>query len=669
MVISRSESAGRSRGAKTPQEKRTRSRIKKRKYFRREKLVYVLFGFAFIFIVVWLAYLQLFNASEIRAMGSRFALTESPVSTPFRGRIVDAQGQLLVSSVEERQIFVDPVFIKSFIGSSRNTKGWTADSVAETLSEMLSLDKGHLTEVLRRDVQYERIASNVDLELAQAIMDLGIDGVGSHKTYRRCYPLQTYAAGSLGIVLLDGNGAEGVERSYNNELLGKGFSGPQSLKLTLDSTIQHWIEKEVIRLVREYSPDRVCVLAMDPKSGKILGNASYPSFDPNDYQKKSMEDRKNLAVTMTYEPGSVFKIITGSAAVEEAVITQNELFNDPGFLNVGRRTITNWDANTIQHGLVTFSDGMISSSNVVLAQVGQRLGRDKFFSYLRSFGFGEKSGVDLPAEEMGLLVDERETREIELAVMSFGQSNLVTPVQMLSAICAVANGGTLYRPYIVDTIYDSQENVVRQNQPKIVREILSLETCSIMNDILIDVVEEGTGGRAKISGIRVAGKTGTAQKLNPDTLEYYDNVHIVSFGAYAPADDPKIALLIVVDNPHGQEVLGGQVAAPAAKNILEGVLHYMGVPVEKDTPDDIDSFKSTEGPSSTEVNPERPLISGEACVPNLRGMTMGQAGQALSAQGLTFSFEGSGLVIGQSPKAGSIVNVGDQVKVTFESHD
>ncbi|MDR2737038.1 MAG: PASTA domain-containing protein [Gracilibacteraceae bacterium] len=647
---------------------KSRSRIKKRKYFRRETVVYVFFAALFFLIVGWLAFIQLFSASEIRAKASRSAMTDSPVATPFRASIFDAQGHLLASSVEERQIFVDPIFIRKFFDSSRNTENWTTDSLAETLADMLSLDKAYLLEVLEKNSQYELIASNVDLGLAQQVMDLGIDGVGSHKSYRRSYPLQTYAAGTLGIVWSDGTGVEGLERSYNNELLGKGVSEAQSLKLTLDSTIQHWIEKEVTELINEYRPERICILAMDPRTGKILGNASYPSFDPNNYAKTDAENRKNLAVTMTYEPGSVFKVITGSAALEEAVVSKTELFEDPGFLSVGQMTITNWDTSMVPHGLVTFADGMSSSSNVVLAQVGQRLGRERFFSYLRSFGFGEKTGVDLPVEEIGLLVEESKAREIELAVMSFGQSNLVTPIQMLSAICAVANGGTLFRPYIVDTVYDSRDNIVRQNQPKAVRQILSWETCDIMNDILVDVVDKGTGSRAKVPGIKVAGKTGTAQKLNPQTKEYYTNNHIVSFGAYAPADDPQIALLIVVDNPQGKDVQGGQVAAPAAKNILEGVLQYMGVPVERDTPDNIDAVKPKEGPTTTEVKPLRPLVSGEACVPNLQGMTMRQAGLALSDQGLTFSFHGSGLAAEQSPAAGSIVNIGDRVEVTFKGN-
>ncbi|MCL1917143.1 MAG: penicillin-binding transpeptidase domain-containing protein [Peptococcaceae bacterium] len=660
--------------SKKPMAQRQRSDKKnKDTYFRRDVVVYTALALLFCVIVGRLAYVQLINAAEIEAKASsRLALVAWDVGTPYRGSIVDAQGHSLAYSVEEREIFLDPDIVRDFLASPRNTQEWTLDKVAETLGQMLSLDQAYLQEELEKNSQYVLIAPNVEMTLAQQVLGLKIEGVGGRPTYRRTYPMQTLAAGTLGIVQRDGNGAEGLEYRYNDELLGKG-SGVKSLQLTLDSTIQFLIEQEMTKLVNEYRPQRVCILAMDPMTGKILGSGSYPNFDPNAYGKTDPEQRKNLAVSMVYEPGSVFKIFTGSAAIEEAVFTQGELFHDPGYLNVGPMTITNWDSNMSSEGTsITFAQGMQASSNVVLAQVGQRLGKEKFFLYLDSFGFGRETGVDLPGEERGQLMEKGKVREIEMATMSFGQANLATPMQMLTAICAVANGGTIYKPYIVDTVFDEKNNVVRKNEPQVRRKILSEETCGIMNTILEGVVNQGTGSRAKIEGIRVAGKTGTAQKLNPETKEYYQDKYIVSFGAYAPAQDPKMALLVVVDTPQGDRVQGGQVAAPAAQHILEGALQSMGIPVAKETPGTInDVGVAGEGnvPPAVEVQPARPLVSGEACVPNLKGLTIRQAGQELARRGLGFSFKGSGLAAEQSPAPGTIVNVGDQVEVTFKPRE
>jgi stage V sporulation protein D (sporulation-specific penicillin-binding protein) len=417
----------------------------------------------------------------------------------------------------------------------------------------------------------------------------------------------------------------------------------------------------------EYSPKKATILAMDPMTGKILGMGSRPNFAPINYKNTKDEDRKNLGVGMIYEPGSTFKIITGSIGLEENIISPDEHFDDPGFLKVGGRTITNWDSDQKAHGSITFTVGMKLSSNVVLRQAGEKIGKDIFYTYLKSFGFGAKTKVDISGEEQGLIIDKSRVKELELATMSFGQANMVTPIQLLTAISSVANGGTLYQPYIVDRVISKEGKTIKKNEPKAVRKILSSKTCQLMNNILVDVVESGTGAAAKLEGIKVAGKTGTAQKIDSKTLSYSDTDKIASFVAYAPADNPKIAVLVVIDTPKGTLVQGGTMAGPHAKKILEGTLQYYGIPVSSETPSNVNSFVQGEAirPQPKDVTPEREPVAGEVVVPDLTGLTIRQVGAELGKLELRYKFQGSGTVKKQFPEPGKVVNKGDTVEVVF----
>ena len=315
--------------------------------------------------------------------------------------------------------------------------------------------------------------------------------------------------------------------------------------------------------------------------------------------KSPPDDRRNLAIGMSYEPGSTFKIITGSAALEEGVIHPDDTFSDPGYLRIPPRLITNWDSDQKPHGNPTFTQGMQLSSNVVLAQVGKKLGNSAFYTYLKAFGFGSKTGIDIAGEESGILVPQDKVREIDLATMSFGQANSVTPIQLLTAISAVANGGTLYRPYIVDKITTPDGQLVQQQKPTPIRQVISKATASQMTNILEQVVSDGTGHLAQIPGINVAGKTGTAQKVDPKTGGYSSTDYIASFAAFAPAEDPKIAVLIIIDTPKATEShQGGTLGGPRAKAIIEGALQYYGFPVAKETQSTV-----TISPSDTAVRP------------------------------------------------------------------
>ncbi|HUX46744.1 MAG TPA: penicillin-binding transpeptidase domain-containing protein, partial [Desulfosporosinus sp.] len=388
------------------------------------------------------------------------------------------------------------------------------------------------------------------------------------------------------------------------------------------------------------------------------------------YDKATPDARRNLAIGMSYEPGSTFKIITGSAALEEGVIHPSDTFKDPGYLRIPPRLITNWDSDQKPHGNPTFTQGMELSSNVVLAQVGLKLGKESFYTYLKAFGFGSKTGIDISGEESGLLLPLDKVRDIDLATMSFGQTNSVTPVQLLTAISAVANGGTLYRPYIVDKITTPDGQLVQQQKPTPIRQVISKATAMQMTKILEQVVSAGTGHLAKIPGIKVAGKTGTAQKVDPKTGQYSTTDFIASFAAYAPAEDPKIAVLVIIDSPkEGGSHQGGTLGGPRAKAIIEGALQYYGLPVAKDTESTVTISPSDSAvrPSPKPVIPERTPLSGEVIIPDLTGMTMRQVGVTLAKLELHFNFAGSGLAYLQSPQAGKVVVKGTTVDVQFSS--
>ncbi|UWG99105.1 PASTA domain-containing protein [Dehalobacter sp. DCM] len=665
-------------------------------YFRREWIIYSLLILIGVMILGKLFFLQIIESGDLKAKGATLS-TSSPTMLYERGMITDAQGNVLSKSVPSKDVYADPRMLEETLSKDTTQMSQQIlakkEQMAADIAKILGDDQTRILKLLQKDLSWVSIGRQIDIEKAEKIAALEIPGVGFTDNYERVYPAGQMGASILGIVNMAGDGVEGLEYAYNAELKGEKTFGNQTdtsrddyvmedrniqtgynLNLTLDSTIQHLIENELDKIVTAYTPARAVILAMDPKTGKILGMGSRPTFDPNNYAKTTDDQRKNLAIKMNYEPGSTFKIITGATALEENVVSPSTIYNDPGFLTVSGRRITNWDSDRKPHGDITFTKGMMLSSNVVLGKVGLQVGRDLFYTYLKSFGFGSRTNIDLAFEERGLLIDVSKVKNLELATMSFGQANLVTPIQLLTAICAVANGGQLYQPYIVDKITDTDGIVVSETVPKVVRQVISESTSKTMTDILVEVVDDGTGGRAKIPGIKVAGKTGTAQKIDPETGMYSSTDYIVSFVGYAPANDPKIAVLVVIDTPHAPVVQGGTLAGPVVKTIIEGALQYYGVPVAASTPSDLtnvdlDNGESTSNNNETEetVTPERQPVEGEVIVPDLSGMTMRQVGETLGKIDLRYKFSGSGLAYKQSPEAGKIVNKGDTIEVLFGS--
>lgn len=661
--------------------------------FSREYLVYISLSVIAFLVIGRLFWLQAVEASNLKTLGVE-RRTDTKTIPPKRGAIFDAQGNVLAQSIPVKLVFADPKMLSELTAKNQlkdaQGKPTTKEEIAKELGKLLNLEPSEVLKMLDQNLSWVALAHYVDIGVAADIAKLKIPGVGFEDEEKRVYPMESLGASVLGIVNMTGHGVEGIESYYDSQLFGKpGYLAQEqtadpkgedlqsnkpplagnSLVLTLDSTIQHLIEQQLDDLMQQTQAKSVTILAMDPMSGKILGMGSRPAFNPNRYTESSPEDRRPLGISFVYEPGSTFKTITGAAALEEGIINPNDLFNDPGYLKIKNRIIMNWDSDLKPHGQVTFTDGMKLSSNVVLAQVGMKLNLDHFYTYLKAFGFGAKTGVDITGEESGLLLPKDRARDIDLATMSFGQTNLVTPIQLLTAVGAIANGGNLYKPYIVDKILSPTNTIVQQNQPEIVRRAISKTTAEQMKDIMTEVVDDGTGGLAKIPGVKVAGKTGTAQKVDPQTGEYSKTDFVASFVAFAPADNPKISVLIVIDSPKGEVHQGGTLAGPRAQKILEGALRYYGIPVAKDTPSSVNLSHNDPPVRATPqpVVPERSPAANEAVVPNLTGLTVRQAGEVLGKLELRFEFEGSGLAVKQSLDPGKVVKKGAVVKVTFGS--
>lgn len=657
-------------------------------YFSREWVVYLVLILGFAAVFVKLVWLQVFQAASLAAKGIERRTVDQSL-LPERGMIYDAQGHVLAQSMPVKEVYADPKSLNEMMVKKQYTK-MTKAEIAQKLASILGLSVQDIQTKLNKDQLWVSLAHQVDIHKAEEILQLKIPGIGLRDEEKRVYPMDSLAASVLGIVNSSGHGVEGVEASYDSQLFGKtGFASEEldtgsrsivdathqddpaqpgnNLTLTLDSTIQYLVEQQLDDLETTTKAKSVTIVAMDPKTGKILGLGSRPTFNPNDYAKASAEDRRNRAISMSYEPGSTFKIVTGSAALEEGAVSPDETFPDPGYYQVGPRRITNWDSDQKPHGKLTFTKGMELSSNVVLAQVGLKLGLKPFYTYLKAFGFGTKTGVDIAGEEGGLLVPSDKARDIELATMSFGQANLVTPIQMLTAISTVANGGTLLKPYIVDKVTSQDGKLVTQNKPEVIRKVISKATAKEMTGILEKVVDEGTGRLVAIPGVKIAGKTGTAQKVDPATGQYSKTDFIASFAAYAPAEDPKIALLIVIDSPQGESHQGGVLGAPRAKAILQGALQYFGIPMAPDAQNSVSSTASVSPVRAQPktVKPERQPLKGETVIPDLTGMTMRQAGETLGKLELHFDFTGQGLAVSQNPLPGKVVAKGTRVDVGF----
>ncbi|MGE5379539.1 MAG: stage V sporulation protein D [Methylocystaceae bacterium] len=691
---------------------------------RRVTALFMLGGALILMLLVRLFWLQVIRSEDLSSRALENRMQDIRVEAK-RGTIYDRNGHELAVSVSTESVYASPPEVR---------KSGRADEIARQLSAILGVDEVRIKNLITRPVALEWVKRQVDLKTAQELRQLDLPGIHMVEESRRYYPKTVLACHVLGISGIDNVGLEGIDLYYNNYLAGtpgrfvveqdaagrpipdathkyiRPITG-NSLVLTIDETIQYIVERELDKVMASRQPKAAYAVVMDPQTGEILALANRPAFDPNRYKEFPGSVRRNYAVNNALEPGSTGKIITAAAALNEKVVKPNDDFYCPGFIKVGKHTIH--EAQGRAHGSQTFTRVVENSCNVGFVQVGMRLGLPAYFKYVRAFGLGQKTGIDLPGEARGILVPEKRATQVDLATMSFGQANAVTAIQLLNAVCTVANGGVLYRPHLLKEVINDQGRPVKEIKPEKIRQVLSPKASQELCTILEGVVKNGTGQNAYVEGYRVAGKTGTAQKIAPGG-GYMSDQHVASFIAFAPANEARLAALVVVDDPKGYPYYGGTVAAPLIKAILEDSLAYLGVPrqsensrneapAEKITMPNLINLPLSEAldelrllglnakvdgegslvreqnpQADTKVDPgsrvnlrmspapaER-LHAYKVTVPDLSGKSMKEVARLLSQVGLILESDGYGIAEKQEPEAGTAIKSGSMVKVWFK---
>ncbi|MCL2678261.1 MAG: penicillin-binding protein 2, partial [Clostridiales bacterium] len=606
----------------------------------RRKMAFSLFVMLLFFVVIFfrLGYIQIVKGSEWQARAANLRTKELSIPAT-RGVIYDRNGVSLAVSRGTESIAVYPPEIQ------RSKK---AVEIATTLSEILEIPYDKVYAALTSGRAFEWIKRKATFEQAKAIREANLPGIVLIEEPQRYYPQGTLAAHVLGFAGIDNQGLEGIEKYFDNILSGtpgsitieqdaKGREIPQSVHkftpavdgssivLTIDATIQYFCERELDGLMASADPPKsASILIMDPKTGEILAMATRPGYDPNNYQLAAAGAYRNPLLSDFYEPGSTFKIITASVALEEGVVALTDRFYDPGYIMVGKQRISCWRSYN-PHGSQSFAEVMQNSCNPGFVEVGLRIeSKEKglFYKYISAFGFGEKTGISLSGESAGMMIKENKLITLDLATISIGQSIGVTPLQMVTAVSAVANGGMLLKPQIVRQVLDGDGKVVQDFEVEEVRRVISEETAKTVRELLESVVTDGTGRNAYIAGYRVGGKTGTAQKAGVGG--YQQGAYVASFLGMAPVNDPRIVCLVILDEPSGYLYQGGQVAAPVFKAVVEDTLRYLGVASQQPA--------GSGGQSAQSVK----YVS----VPNVSNLSPAAATQVLKAYGFNVQVEG-----------------------------
>lgn len=571
--------------------------------------------------------------------------------TPVRGSIVDAEGRILAESVVAESFYADPQSIRDPRAAARQLAG-----IRE-----LHLNARELQKKLSAANEFVWIARQVDPPVGKRIRSLGLTGVYSLEEHKRSYPKGSLAANLIGYVGIDGEGLAGVEHGWDRYVRGKpgratllrdarrgmyflGGEGANAavdgmhVMLTVDEVIQYITERALQRAVTRYRAIGGSAIVMNPNDGSILAMASLPTFDPNRYRQYPPATWRNKVVQDLFEPGSTFKVVTAAAGLEEGVVTPSQIVDcGEGYIDVANVRIR--EHGWKRFGLIPFSEVMVQSSNVGTIHVATALGRSRFYRHIRRFGFGERTGIPLPGEALGLLRPPERWSQISGPEISIGQEIGVTPLQLVSAISTVANGGMRYPPRIVERVVDERGRTVHQVPRANAVRVISERTSAILNEMLKAVVSRGTGKDAALAEHVVAGKTGTAQKAGRGG--YLADAFIGSFGGYVPADRPRLAILVVIDEPRGEQY-GGPVAAPVFREIAEASLRYLGV-----TPSLPGRYVRIGGPPLATFSQERQPAGGG--VPNLIGRDARSAVAQATAAGWRVVARGSGVVVAQKP--------------------
>ena len=625
---------------------------------KRIKIVLLIVLFIFAIIIAKVFYIEVIDYKKLNSLASGLWSRNLPIEAD-RGNIYTVDGEAIASNLTTTSLV--------FIPNQINNK----DLVAEKISEILDVPKGKIEEHLYKKSMMERVhpeGRRLSYEIADKIENLHFDGVYLLKESKRYYPHNEMLSHVLGYVGIDNQGLSGLELEYNDILTGeygsiqyfsdaKGnnlernsvYVEPEDgldIYLTVNYGIQSSIERELDNVVLRYNPDGAWAIAMDPNTGEILGMSSRPNFNPNNYKNYDTETiNRNMAIWASYEPGSTFKILTLSAAVNEGKVDLiKDTFYDGGSINVGGARIKCWKHGG--HGSQTFLEVVQNSCNPGFVELGNRLGKETLFDYINKFGYGKKTGIDLNGEATGILFSLDKVGPVELATTAFGQGVSVTALQQVVAVSAAINGGTLYKPYIVKRVaYHENGQIIKEVKPTIVRDnIVTKDTSEKVRMTLESVVSLGTGRNAYIDGYRVGGKTGTAQKVNNGI--YMQGNYIVSFIGFLPANDPKIVVYLAIDNPKGVTQYGGTVSAPIVKNIMEDAITSLNI--EKQDGGTEKKYQWYDKKYYT--------------VPNVVGKSKKEATSMLKSFSVEYSGSGD-VVVNQSPDSDSRIAEGEKVRL------
>lgn len=623
----------------------------------RIKIIFIIILILLLVIIGRVFYIQVFDYKKLSEYASDLWSRDLPIEAN-RGLILDRNGVILADNLTTTSLVLIPSQIKD------------KEAVTKQLSEILNVTYDDMKEHVYKKTSIERVhpeGRRLSYDIAEKISNLKLDGVYLVKEAKRYYPYGNLLSHSLGYVGIDNQGLSGLELQYDKYLTGKQgaikyFSDAKgnklnlsdiyveptsgmNINLTIDINIQKSIERELDNIVDMFKPDNALAIVMDPNTGEILGMGARPDYDPNNYKKYSQEVlSRNLPIWSSYEPGSTFKIVTMATAVEEKVVDlDKDTFYDTGVSKVDGSKLRCWKAGG--HGHQTFMQVLQNSCNPGFVKIGQLLGKERLFSYLDKFGFGEKTGIDLNGEGQGIIFPLNRVGNVELATTAFGQGVSVTPIQQVNAVSAVVNGGTLLKPYIVKSISESEtNNIIEQKQTIKVRKVVSKETSLIMRRALESVVALGGGKSAYIEGYRVGGKTGTAQKV--ENGKYLVGNYIMSFMAVVPSNNPKAVLYLAIDNPKNTALLSSYTTTPIARRILLDIIEALKL--EK---------------QSGGIEKEKEWTDKEQkVVPNVINKTVKEAKKLLTDFKIEYSGKGN-IIKEQTPTSGEKIEVGGTIKL------
>ncbi len=610
--------------------------------------VFLLIISIFFALIIRLFVIQIVKSDWLTAKASSQWLRDLPINAK-RGDIVDVNGSTLAESFSSYDVYVRASMVTEPV------------KVSNLLSSVIGLDyEETFKKVTNTTVSESLIKLQLDDKSAKKIIDANYKGVLLSENNKRYYPYGDLLTQVLGFTTIDNSGQAGIELYADKYLQGtKGYALEESdvngrkidntlskyipsiagcnVQLTIDVNIQQIVEQALLTLCEEQKPKTATAIVMNPNTGEIVAMSSKPSFDlnnpPRDNVSELLNNVKNLSIVDVYEPGSTFKVLTTATALEEKVTNANEGFYDPGYRIVDGEKIKCW--KLIGHGQQTMTDGLCNSCNSVFVDLALRLGTEKMYSYFKKYGFGDTLGVDFLGEAQGILMNKEKVKTVDLARMGFGQAVAVSPIQLITAICSVVNGGKLYKPYFINQITDVNGKLVAQNTPTVLNRTVSESTSATIRSMLERVVTKSNAIEAFIPGHRVSGKTGTSQKYEGGRIV---QKYVSSFvGAY-PADNPDYVVLVIADEPSMGNYFGSVVATPYAKLIFKGIIDYK-------------QYKPTE-----DVNADEKLLEKNIKMPNLVGLSLTDAVSKIVSLGLQYEIAGEGdVIVSQTPPPDTFV--------------